>query len=122
MKFSEYASYDALGLAILIADGEISALEAATTAREAIEARNPARVAFVESSLLNQPIHPECAAAITRNIAGAVRKLDTNPLTRLPGGTGHPQAALDQKTFPHFDSRDKICNDRLGYHPAMLRG
>ncbi|HIE87833.1 MAG TPA: amidase, partial [Gammaproteobacteria bacterium] len=41
MKFSEYSSYDGLGLAELIAQGEISAIEAAEIAYQAIESRNP---------------------------------------------------------------------------------
>ena len=54
MKFSEYANYDALGLAKLINDREISASEAAITAREAIETRNPALNAVL-STLDDQP-------------------------------------------------------------------
>ncbi len=54
MKFSEYASYDGLGLAKLIVDGEITALEAADTARAAIETRNP-ELNAVLSTLDDQP-------------------------------------------------------------------
>jgi|TARA_B110000263_G_scaffold245003_2_gene253896 amidase len=41
VKFSEYSSYDGLGLAELIAQGEISATEVAEIAYQAIESRNP---------------------------------------------------------------------------------
>ncbi|MCZ2902085.1 amidase [Burkholderia thailandensis] len=48
MKLSEYADYDAVGLARLIAHGDVSAAELARTAGEAIEAVNPAVNAVVE--------------------------------------------------------------------------
>jgi amidase len=49
MKLAEYASYDALGLAELIAKREISPRELALTALKAIEAVNPAVKAVVET-------------------------------------------------------------------------
>jgi len=42
LNFSEYADYDALGLAQLIADGQVSAEELADCARKAIDEKNPA--------------------------------------------------------------------------------
>ncbi len=42
MKFSEYAKYDGLGLAQLVADKQVSAQELADVARNAIEMKNPA--------------------------------------------------------------------------------
>jgi len=49
MQLSEYASYDALGLAKLIAGGGVSPREAAETAMGAIEAANPTVNAVVET-------------------------------------------------------------------------
>ncbi len=49
MQLSEYASHDALGLAGLIARGEVSPREVAATAMRAIEAANPALMAVVET-------------------------------------------------------------------------
>ena len=49
MQLSEYASFDALGLAELIARGEVSPRELAATAMRAIEAVNPALTAVVET-------------------------------------------------------------------------
>ena len=49
MKLSEYASYDALGLAGLVARGEVSPKELAQTAAAAIAAINPAINAVVET-------------------------------------------------------------------------
>jgi amidase len=48
MKVSEYASYDATGLANLVSKGEITPTELARTAAEAIEALNPKINAVVE--------------------------------------------------------------------------
>jgi amidase len=48
MQLAEYAAYDALGLAGLVARGEVSARELADTARRAIEAVNPRLNAIVE--------------------------------------------------------------------------
>ncbi|HTT09721.1 MAG TPA: amidase [Burkholderiaceae bacterium] len=48
MNPAEYARYDALGLARLVADGEVSASELARTAARAIAATNPAVNAVVE--------------------------------------------------------------------------
>ncbi len=48
MKVSEYASYDATGLAALVAKGEVSPTELARTAAEAIAALNPKINAVVE--------------------------------------------------------------------------
>jgi amidase len=42
MKLAEYASYDALGLATLIAGKQVSPTEVAATAAAAIAAINPA--------------------------------------------------------------------------------
>src|SRR5262245_59931212 len=49
MKLSEYASYDALGLADLVARREVSPKELAETAARAIDAVNPAINAVVET-------------------------------------------------------------------------
>jgi len=49
MQLSEYASHDALGLAGLIARGEVSPREVAATAMRAIEIANPALMAVVET-------------------------------------------------------------------------
>lgn len=49
MKLAEYASYDALGLAELVAKKEVTAQELATTALAAIEALNPQLNAVVET-------------------------------------------------------------------------
>jgi amidase len=49
MNLTEYARLDALGLADLIASGEVSPREAAATAMRAIEAVNPAVNAVVET-------------------------------------------------------------------------
>jgi len=49
MQLSEYASHDALGLAGLIARGEVSPREVAATAMRAIEAANPTLMAVVET-------------------------------------------------------------------------
>jgi amidase len=49
MNLAEYASFDALGLAELIARGEVSPRQVAATAMRAIEAANPAVNAVVET-------------------------------------------------------------------------
>ena len=49
MTLSEYASYDALGLAALVATGQVSPKELAQTAAQAIDAINPAVNAVVET-------------------------------------------------------------------------
>jgi amidase len=49
MKLSEYARYDATGLAALVAKGEVSPAELARTAAEAIAALNPRINAVVET-------------------------------------------------------------------------
>ena len=49
MNLAEYASYDALGLAGLIARGEVSPREVAATAMRAIEAANPKVNAVIET-------------------------------------------------------------------------
>ena len=49
MKLSEYAGYDALGLAELVARREVSPKELAETAASAIDAVNPAVNAVVET-------------------------------------------------------------------------
>ena len=49
MKLAEYAGYDALGLAALVARGEVSPTELAATAAAAIGAINPAVNAVVET-------------------------------------------------------------------------
>ena len=49
MKLAEYAGYDALGLAGLVNDKQVSARELARTAAEAIAAANPAVNAVVET-------------------------------------------------------------------------
>lgn len=49
MKFSEYAAYDATGLAQLIAKGQVSATEVQQTARQAITAVNPKLNALVDN-------------------------------------------------------------------------
>src|SRR5262245_24597010 len=49
VKLSEYASYDALGLADLVTRKEVSPKELAQTAARAIEAVNPAVNAVVET-------------------------------------------------------------------------
>ena len=49
MKLAEYAGYDALGLAGLVADKQVSARELARTAADAIAAMNPAVNAVVET-------------------------------------------------------------------------
>jgi len=49
MKLSEYAAYDAVGLAELVARGGVSPKELATTAAAAIDAINPAIKAVVET-------------------------------------------------------------------------
>ncbi len=54
MDLSEYADYDGLGLAKLVADGEVSASELAACARQAIEAHNPTLNAVL-STLDDQP-------------------------------------------------------------------
>ncbi len=50
MKTSEYASHDALGLAALVASGEISALELVETAIAAITDLNPTLNAVIHES------------------------------------------------------------------------
>jgi len=49
MKLAEYAAHDALGLAALVASGQVSATELAATAAAAIAAINPAINAVVET-------------------------------------------------------------------------
>ncbi|MFN9571693.1 MAG: amidase, partial [Betaproteobacteria bacterium] len=49
MQLSEYARFDALGLAQLVAQGEVSPRELAATALAAIEALNPQLNAVVET-------------------------------------------------------------------------
>ena len=49
MKLAEYASHDALGLAALVASGQVSPTELAATAASAIAAINPAINAVVET-------------------------------------------------------------------------
>jgi amidase len=49
MNLAEYASFDALGLAELIAGGEVTPREVAATAMRAIEAANPAVNAVIET-------------------------------------------------------------------------
>src|SRR5215831_18700046 len=49
MKLAEYAAYDALGLAELVANKEVSPKELAITAAAAIDAINPAINAVVET-------------------------------------------------------------------------
>jgi amidase len=49
MKLAEYASYDALGLAALVAEKQVTAAELAATAAAAIAAINPAINAVVET-------------------------------------------------------------------------
>ena len=49
MRLEEYAQHDAVGLAALIAAGEVTAKELALTASAAIEAVNPALNAVVET-------------------------------------------------------------------------
>jgi amidase len=49
MKLTEYTAYDALGLGELVIQGEVSPLELATSAMEAIEAVNPTVNAVVET-------------------------------------------------------------------------
>ncbi|QET02144.1 amidase [Cupriavidus pauculus] len=48
MKLSEYTAYDAMGLAALVANGDVTAVELADLAREANEAVNPALNAVIE--------------------------------------------------------------------------
>ena len=48
MDFAEYRTYDAMGLAELIRDGEVSALEAFYSALEGVERLDPELNAFVE--------------------------------------------------------------------------
>ena len=56
MRFSEYAEYDGLGLAHLVASGQVTAQELAECARLAIERKNPALNAVI-SSLDDQPFN-----------------------------------------------------------------
>jgi amidase len=49
MNLAEYAAYDALGLAALVAKEEVTPTELAKTALEAIAAMNPAVNAVVET-------------------------------------------------------------------------
>jgi len=49
MKLNEYATYDALGLAELVAEKQVTPTELATTARRAIDAINPEVNAVVET-------------------------------------------------------------------------
>jgi amidase len=51
MKLADYASYDALGLAELVAKKQVSPTELAATAASAIAAINPAINAVVETYL-----------------------------------------------------------------------
>lgn len=55
MKFSEYAAYDATGLAQLIAKGQVSATEVQQAARQAITAVNPKLNALVDN-LFGEPL------------------------------------------------------------------
>ena len=64
MKLAEYARYDALGLAALVARKEISPTELAATAAAAIEAINPAVNAVVES-------YPDRIASLDERRLGA---------------------------------------------------
>tara|TARA_R110002110_G_scaffold406421_1_gene626571 strand:- start:425949 stop:427376 length:1428 start_codon:yes stop_codon:yes gene_type:complete len=48
MKISEYVQYDATGLATLLRDGEVSALELANCAREMVQQQNPSVNAVLE--------------------------------------------------------------------------
>ena len=54
MRFEEYASHDALGLAALIASGDVSAAEVEDCVRQAIEEKNPALNAVL-ATVQNQP-------------------------------------------------------------------
>jgi amidase len=71
MKISEYAQYDATGLAALLAKGEVSAAELAKTAAEAIAAVNPAVNAVVE-------LYPDQVEALDE------RKLQDGPFKGVP--------------------------------------
>jgi amidase len=63
MKLAEYAAYDALGLAALVASGQVSPRELAATAAAAIAAINPAVNAVVET-------YPDRLATLDEKLLG----------------------------------------------------
>jgi amidase len=71
MNLSEYASYDALGLAELVAKKHVSPKELAQTAATAIDAMNPAVNAVVET-------YPDCIEDLDE------RTLGTGPFRGVP--------------------------------------
>jgi amidase len=92
MKVSEYASYDATGLAGLVAKGEVSPRELARTAAEAIAALNPKINAVVEL------------------YADRVDELDEST---LPPGPFHGVPFLIKDIAGHLDGRKVEFGSRL---------
>jgi amidase len=92
MKRAEYAAHDAVGLARLVQSGEVSAVELAAAAVDAIEALNPTLNAVVEL------YHDEIAALKTR-------PRPTGPLAGVP--------TLIKDVFGHGAGRNIEFGSRL---------
>ena len=124
MRFEEYASYDGLGIAALIAGGEVSAGEVEACARQAIEDRNPALnavlatvedqpyqqgqpfsgVPFLIKELVMHAAGAPCRAG-SRAVADVPHADDTNLMQRfraaglhLVGTTQTPEAGYNATT------------------------
>lgn len=91
MKFSEYAGYDGLGLAELVAKKEVSAEELADYARSAIEDKNPALNAVLstlheQAYSENQPFSgvPFLVKELVLQAKGAPNRAGNRALPDLP--------------------------------------
>lgn len=91
MRFDEYASFDALGLAALIAGGEVSAGEVEACARKAIEDKNPGLNAVL-ATVENQPYEADQAFSgvpflikeLVLHAAGAPSRSGSRAVPNLP--------------------------------------
>ena len=126
MRFEEYASYDGLGLAALIAAGEASAAEVETCVRQIVEERNPqlnavlatvhnqtyaadrpfSGVPFLIKELVLHAAGAPCRAG-SRAIPDTPHNVDTNLMQRfraaglrLVGTTQTPEAGYNATTEP----------------------
>ncbi len=91
MRFEEYASHDALGLAALIASGDVSAEEVEACARQAILDKNPALNAVL-ATVENQPYDkgqpfsgvPFLIKELVMHAAGAPSRAGSRALPEVP--------------------------------------
>ncbi len=94
MKFAEYARYDGLGLAALVAGGEVSAAELAQCARQAIADKNP-QLNAVLTTLHEQPFAadgpfagvPFLVKELILQAQGAPSRAGSRALPDLPAAT-----------------------------------